>query len=190
MQGSLNMGENPIVGVTTVDGRNLTGVHLMIIKVDAETLGRPETHPPTLVTIDNVNLWKFTLNFDRARYKFPIPFDYAGGDIGIRIVWTNDGETDDVGKNVTWEISYKVAGVDLEINGNDENSPKNVTDTYTTSSGWIENHSAYIILEEEELIDEFCVYISIRAITTDNPLTCEPHLIGICLEYLAWNVSD
>ena len=82
--------------------QTIRGTYHGINSIPADQFGRPNTNPPSIVDEDNVTLYKFTLNTDRATYKFIIPDIYAGGDVTIDIMWTNDGGADDNTKNVKW----------------------------------------------------------------------------------------
>jgi len=166
--------------------RDLKTTYLDISSIAAEAFGRPNLNPPNIVDIDNVTLYSFTLNVDRMTIKTPIPSDHDFGPLGFSPVWTNDGDTDDNGRNVRWQLDYQVASEGSVISGSHANSPKTSNDTYTSALGWVEHHAPYAEIAEADFTGEQCLYIKISAINPAAPaLTCEPHLIGICLRYRA-----
>ncbi|GAH59549.1 unnamed protein product, partial [marine sediment metagenome] len=134
--------------------------------------------------IDNVTLYEFTLNQDKMTFKFPVPSDYKDGDFTFFVVWTNDGETDDNGKDAKWRLDYQTATMGDPINGSHTNSPKVINDTYTSDVGWIEHHTGIMTIAAADFAGKLCIYIKLSAITPDGvELTCKPHLIGICYTY-------
>ena len=162
------------------------GTYEKTVAVPAEEFGKPYTNPPTVVNEVNLTLYRFTLNTDKMTYKFPVPSDYAEGDMKFYIIWTNDGGTDDKGKNVKWQLDYQVAHEGDVISGSHANSPKSVEDTYESDSGWVEHHSGIMTIGAADFAGKLCIYIKISAVTpTGTPLTCEPHLIGLCFTYTA-----
>lgn len=155
----------------------------------ADEFGRPNVNPPTIVIQDNLTLYSFTLNTDRATIKFPIPSDLYSGGIDLAVLWTNDGGTDDNDKTVKWQIDYQVGKEGDDVDGSHANSPKQVQDTYESSEGWVEHHASYVTIGAADIADMECIFIKISAITpTGTQLTSEPHLIGICKRYTARRV--
>jgi len=159
--------------------------------VPAEALGRPNTNPPTVVDQANLRLLAFTLNTDSVSIKMPVPWDLVSGeDIKLCAVWTNDGGVDDNTKDVKAQFDYQTASEGDSVDGSHANSPKTINDTYTSASGWIEHHTAYVTIANADFSGEACIFIKISFITPDGvALTCEPHLIGICIQYLAHKVK-
>jgi len=155
--------------------------------VAADELGIPVANNPTVVDQANLTLYAFTVNTDFMTYKLPRPSDYASGGLKLNVVWTNDGDTDDLNKNVRAQFDYQTASEGDSVDGSHANSPKNVNDTYTSASGWIEHHSDYVTIAEADFINEECIYVKVSFVTAPaTALSCDPHLIGICLQYTAY----
>jgi hypothetical protein len=162
------------------------GTYQKTISIPAEEFGKPKTNPPEVVDQGDVTLYAFTVNTDKMTYKFPIPSDYAGGDMEFLVIWTNDGGVDDNGKAAKWQLDYQVSGEGDSVDGDHGNSPKSVEDTYTSASGWIEHHTAAMTIGSPDFTGKLCILLKISAVTpTGAALTCEPHLIGICYTYTA-----
>lgn len=175
----------------TVDGKDIGGTHSVTISLDSDNFGRPNVNPPTLVTQDNIQLWKFTLDTDQMFHKFPLPHDYAGGDVTFSVIWTNDGGTDDDGLAVKWQLDYQISATGDPVSGSHANSPESIEDTYIGSTGWVDHLSGVMTITAADLSGKFCIFAKLSAITpVGTPLTCEPHLIGICFTYTAYNVDD
>jgi len=162
------------------------GTYSKTVYVPGEAFGRPNTNPPNVVDQDNLTLYSFTLNTDDMTFKLKIPSDYYSGGFTLYLVWTNDGGTDDNGKNVKWQLNYQVGGEGDVIAGSHVNSPKTAEDTYTSALGWVEHHTPTANIAEADFTGKLCVFLRIRAITpSGTALTSEPHLIGLCLTYTA-----
>lgn len=174
-----------------VDGRDIGGTHSERISVSSDEFGRPNTNPPNIVTQDNIQLLSFTIDTDSAFYKFPVPSDYASGDMVFEVIWTNDGGSDDNGLAVKWEIGYQVGDEGDQVSGSHANSPKSSEDTYVGTTGWVEHHTNLITIGVGDFTGEDCVFLKLSAITpVGTELSCEPHLIGMCFIYTAYNVVD
>lgn len=160
------------------------------MSLSAETFGRPNLNPPSQVEQDNLILYSFTLDTDKIFFKFAIPFDIHIGDgsvgISMALRWTNDGGVDDDGKNVLWRFDYQLGKSGTPISGSYVNSPKYVGDTYDGASGWLEHQTDFIVIPDSEFVGQECIFVKVSAITPTAPaLTCEPHLIGACMKYMA-----
>jgi len=161
------------------------------ISLPADELGKPVANNPVVVDHDNVTLYSFTVNTDILTYKLPIPSDYASGGLKLNVVWTNDGGSDDNDKNVKAQFDYQTATEGDAISGSHANSPKTVEDTYESASGWIEFHSDYVTIAEADFTDKFCIYVKISFVTpTPTALSCKPHLMGLCLQYMAYTFAQ
>jgi len=157
------------------------------VSIPADALGKPAANNPTVVDINNVTLYKFTVNTDFLTYKLPVPSDYASGGLKFNVVWTNDGGNDDNGKNVRAQFDYQMATEGEVINGSHANSPKNVNDTYVSATGWVEHRSDYVTIADTDFDADSCVYVKTSFVTAPiTALTDEPHLIGVCLQYTAY----
>lgn len=164
----------------------LGGTFQKTVSIPTESFGKPITDPPIVVDQDNLTLYRFTLDADKVTYKFPVPSDYDSGALEFWVVWTNDGDTDDNGKNVKWQLDYKVGDEGDVISGSHGNSPKDVEDPYESDLGWVEYHTAHMNIAEADFSGKLCIYLKLSAVTpTPTALTCEPHLIGMCFTYTA-----
>lgn len=169
-----------------IENLPLGGTVVKTVSMSADEFGRPNTNPPEIVDQDNLTLYSFTLNTDKLTLKFPAPYDYDSGDIEFQVIWTNDGGTDDNGKNVKWQIDYQVGSEGDVISGSHANSPKTVEDTYESASGFVEHHTAFVAIAAADFAGEQCIFIKLSAITPPaTALSCEPHLIGLCRRYTA-----
>jgi hypothetical protein len=157
------------------------------IQISADELGRGAANNPTVVDRDNITLYSFTVNTDFMTYKLPIPSDYASGGLKFNVVWTNDGGVDDQNKNVRAQFDYQVASEGDAVSGSHGNSPKNVNDAYTSGAGWIMHYSDYVTVAESDFTGETCIFLKVSFVTAPpTALTCEPHLVGVCLQYSAY----
>lgn len=191
MEADLDMGGNSITNIDEVDGIDLQGSHTQYYQIRCDEFGRPNTNPPDLVEKDNVLLYSYSVDTDKAFYKLPVPGDYVSGDLTFTFYWTNDGGVDDNGKAVKWQLDYQITAEGEVVSGSYADSPESIEDAYTSSSGWIEHISGAITIEDEDFESTDCIFIQLSAITpTGDPLTCEPHLIGACLIYTSYNIHE
>jgi len=152
----------------------------------ADQFGKPKTDPPEIVDQDNVTLYAFTLNNDKVTIKFPLPTNYVSGPLSFKVAWTNDGGIDDNGKDVKVQLDYQVAAEEETIAGSHANSPKTIEDTYTSASGWIQHRTGYMNIAATDFTFGDCIFLKLSFVTpTGTALSCEPHLLGICMKYLA-----
>jgi len=163
----------------------------ILLSIEAEAFGRPAANTPTVVDQDNLTLYSFTLNTDFMTYKFPVPWELVSGEnIQINAVWTNDGGVDDNAKEVKVQIDYQTAAEGDPVSGSHANSPKTQNDTYTSASGWIGHHTDFMTIANADFVGKLCIFMKISFITPDGvALTCKPHLLGICLKYIAHKVK-
>lgn len=161
------------------------GTYSKEVDIPADNLGLPNDFPPSLVDQDNITLYAFTVDTDRMTLKFEITPDYAGGDIDLFVMWTNDGGVDDNGLNAKWEIAYQVSDEGEAVSGSHANSPKTVEDTYASDSGFIEHWTDVMTIAAADFFGKHHMFLKLRAITVADPLTCDPHLICLCFMYTA-----
>ena len=172
-----------------VVGTSTTETYERLDVIPVEALGRPPTNPPTVVIQDNLTLLSFTLNTERVAFKFPLPADYVSGPLSVACVWTNDGGTDDNGRNVRWQMSFQTANWDESVAGDHAHSPLILDDTYESTQGWILHQTPYMAIEAADL--KHCQFLRLMALTPlGSALTCEPHLVGVCRKYLARRVLE
>ncbi len=161
------------------------GTYAKEVEIPASELGLPGANAPTLVDQDNVTLLRFTVATDTLTYQLEPPEDYAGGDMNIVVMWTNDGDTDNNGEKVKWQIDYQVSDAGDPVSGS-HGSPKTVEDAYTSDSGWIEQRTAPMVIAAADFSGKHHILLKISAIApSGDALTCEPHLICLCYTYTA-----
>jgi len=152
----------------------------------ADQFGKPKTDPPEIVDQDNVTLYAFTLNDDKVTIKFPLPLNYVSGPLSFKVVWTNNGGTDDNGKNVKTQLDYQIAAEGEIIAGSHANSPKTIEDAYASASGWVDHRTGYMNIASTDFELGDCIFLKLSFVTpSGTALSCEPHLIGMCMHYLA-----
>jgi len=162
------------------------GTYVKEVVVPADQFGLPNANPPSIVDLDNVTLYSFTVDTDKATYKFYIPADYAGGDIDFEVDWTNDGGVDDNGKNVKWQLDYQTVAPGEVMSGSHANSPKSVEDTYDSESGWVEHHAGIMTIAAADFAGKHHILLKLSAVApTGDALTGKPHLLGIFYDYRA-----
>ena len=156
------------------------------VSIPVESIGRPNTNPPTVVDVGNLRLLEFTLNTDTVSIKISRPNDWVIGGLNFYVVWTNDGGVDDNGKAVKVQMDYQTASEGDVITGSHANSPKTVEDTYPSATGAIEVHTDSMTIAQADFENEACIFCKFTFITpTGAALTCEPRMIGLCLQYNA-----
>lgn len=157
------------------------------VPMSADAFGRPNANPPGIVDQDNLTLYTFTLNTDKLTINFPVPWDYASGDIIFNVIWTNDGGVDDNGKFVKWQLDYQVGVEGDVISGSHANSPKVIEDAYPSASGFVETHTGDMTIAAADFAGKQCIFVKLSAVTPAGAaLTCEPHLVGMCYAYTAY----
>lgn len=167
------------VALTTTTGT-------ITIILAAENIGRSAANAPTVVEQDNLELLSFDMG-DEVYIKFPVPADYESGGIMIQPTWTNDGGVDDNNLYVKAQVDYQVAATGEAVNGNHANSPRVQEDRYLSASGWIEHRFDGITIPDGEIAIGECVFIKLSFIApAADPLSCNPHLIGVCLSYTGY----
>jgi hypothetical protein len=155
--------------------------------ISADELGKPAANNPEVVDLNNVTLYSFTVDTDFLTFKFPVPTDYASGGLKFQVVWTNDGGTDDQNKNIRVQFDYQVSSEGEIISGSHGNSPKNVNDAYTSATGWIDCRTDYVTIEDGDFSADDCIFLKVSFVTAPaTVLTCNPHLVGICIQYTAY----
>jgi len=164
----------------------MKGTYTKEVELPGESLGLPFTDPPTIEDQDNVSLYKFTLDTDKLTHDFELPEDYHSGDINIAVMWTNDGGVDDNGKFAKWQLDYQTAAMGDAVSGDHANSPKDTEDAYASDSGWIEHHTAAMTIAAADFAGKHHILLKLSAVTpAGTALTCEPHLICLCITYTA-----
>lgn len=193
--------------VTTVSGDltlNATGSNIILSSkkltspatitrrqlIPASNFGKNPDNPPAIGIYGICQALKFTVDTDKAYYKLPIPDDYAGGDLSIRVAWTRSTTgSDESGKTVKWQLKY------LAINGIDENcnsgeSTLSIQDTYdsaSTTDQIVYRTDAMIIPSTDFSTDELII-IELMAITPTGTALSKPACIGLAVFYTAYQV--
>lgn len=157
-----------------------------LVNMPVESLGRPNTNPPDVIDQANLRLLKFAVNTDSVSIKMVKPYDWVTGALELGVVWTNDGGVDDLNKNVRVQMDYQTGSEGDVIDGSHTNSPKNVNDAYVSNAGWVECHTDFMTMAQADFENEQCIYCKFSFVTApDTILSCEPHMIGICVRYNA-----
>ena len=159
------------------------------IHVGVGTVRVPGAAAPDVVVQDNAVLLSFNQNDTESAYlSWAIPTDYAGGDLTIMIHWTNDGGTDDNGKNVLWEINYQSMANGDVVSGSHANSPKTAADTYTSASGWIFHTTPMMTIAAADFAGDMQIEFRVTALAAAaTQLTGESHLIAMMFTYLSYS---
>ncbi len=159
------------------------------VSLPAEVFGKAAATTPTIVTLDNLTLYAFTLNADLMTFKFSLPGDYDSGPLRFNVIWTNDGGADDNGLNVRWQFDFQVSTEGGILSGSHTDSPKTAEDTYLGAQGNVEMRTPFIEIPAEDFVGQECVFIKLTAVTpVGAALTCNPRLVGICFAYTASRV--
>jgi len=167
--------------------RNLELTKIEHVHLSTGLLGKKQVGPPEIVIQDNTKMLAFTLNIDDFFYHWAVPEDFAGGDLTVNFMWTNDGGVDDNGKDVKVQLDYQTYADGESIAGSHANSPKTANDTYTSDGGWEPHQTPGMVIAEADFIDKHAISFKGSFITPDGTeLTCEPHLIAVGLSYLAY----
>ncbi|GAH38886.1 unnamed protein product, partial [marine sediment metagenome] len=109
------------------------------VHLDVAAFKIPAAGAPAVVVQDNIAMLSFNQNDSESAYlRWVIPDEYAGGDLTMIVIWTNDGGVDDNTKNVRWQVNYRdISGAGASIVGSNANSPKTIDDTYTSATGYL-----------------------------------------------------
>ncbi|GAI86369.1 unnamed protein product [marine sediment metagenome] len=181
--------------MTFLDGKERTFVALTdttIVKHVHLDVGRfkiPADPAPAVVVQDNVAMLSFAQNGTESAYlRWVIPDDYAGGDLTIIIVWTNDGGVDDNGKNVKWQLNYQVVtGPGASIEGDHANSPKTINDTYTSDTKHLVHMTDPTTLAAADFAGDHGIVFRLTAVVADpTQLTGEALFLGAAINYTAY----
>ncbi len=150
----------------------------------ATNLGRPNLNPPDVVIEDNVQLFAFTLNTDIVFGFWDVTQNYAGGDLIIKVEWTNDGSINEVGDAVKVQIDYQVLTVGQVLSGSHANSPKTTEDTYPNNLGWVFNITESMTIAAADFVGAHGVYFKLSFVTPGGgAISGDPHLVGLEVEF-------
>lgn len=153
------------------------------VKIDAGVYGTPSTNPPATEVIGGTQGAKFTVGTDVARYKCPIPANYAGGTMSLQLYWTKSTAGDDSGKTVKWQV--KETGLYAGKNIIAVDSTLSVQDTYDyAASGdrWV--HQSDSITIPASVAGRAHAF-EVMAVTPTGTALSEPVLMYGCLGYSA-----
>ena len=179
-----------VLGVTSL----ASGTRLIHKHWTASELGKNVTNPPVVVHFGITKVLKFTVNTDKASYKFLVPDDYASGDFLIHINWTRSTTgSDESTKTVKWQVKNLVINGTSEECATGENTDDAVQDTYDSSSETdkIVYQTENITIAAAEFAAEETVIIEIMAVTVDSGVALsEPALVSLGFEYTAHKVQQ
>jgi len=161
--------------------------------IPADSLGRPPLNAPSVGVYGICQGLEFSVDNDKAYYKFHIPDDWVPGtDILINIHWTRSSTGgDDSGKTVKWQLKY------LPFNGVDENvnsgeTTLSVEDTYESSSttDQICYQSDGLTIPAAALEAGDVVTMELMAITPTGTALSEPACLGLSISWTAYQVRS
>jgi len=159
----------------------VTTEHLL---VPADGLGKNPVSPPAIDIYGICSALEFTVDNDKAYYKFHIPDNWVvGTDISIRIHWTRSSiGSDDSGKRVKWQIKYLVInGVNENVNSGE--STLTIEDIYESSS--TTEQIAYcteaMIIPFSEIDPGDCATLELMAITPTGDELSNPACVGVSI---------
>ena len=159
----------------------------------ASELGKNVTNPPVVVHFGICKVVKFTVNTDKASYKFLVPDDYVSGNLTIHINWTRSTTgSDESGKTVKWQVKNLVINGTSEEISTGENTD-DIQDTYDSSSETdkICYQTDPITIAAAEFAAEEIVILEIMAVTVDSGVALsEPALVSLGFDYTANKVAQ
>jgi len=159
----------------------------------ASELGKNKTDPPAVDHFGICKVIKFTVNTDKASYKFLVPDDYASGNFTIHINWTRSTTgSNESGKTVKWQVKNLVINGTNEEVATGENTDA-IQDAYDSSSTTdkICYQTGNITIAAAEFAAEEIVIIEIMAVTVDSGVALsEPALVSLGFEYTAYKVKQ
>lgn len=153
------------------------------VKVDAGEFGNPSTNPPATHVIGGVQGAKFTVGTDLARYKCPIPVDYAGGTMELKLYWTRSTTGVDQTKTVKWQVretdlsaGSNIAAVDSTLSTQDSYSSAEIVDNIVEETAGLTIPAS---------VAGSAHSFEVKAITPTGTSLSEPVLLYGCLAYTA-----
>lgn len=154
-------------------------------RISASELGKNPKNPPISDTYGITGVLEFGLNGDQAQYKYPLPPDYAGGDITVHFHWTKSTANDDQsGKHVKWQLKYLMIDGETE-NCNSGESTDSVEDEYESAvtTTQIVYKTESITIADDSFIPHDILIMQIMAITPAGAaLDDAPALVAIDIE--------
>lgn len=154
------------------------------IKIDTNLYGNPSTNPPAPETLGSVQVATFTVGTDKGRYKCPIPDDYAGGTMELRLYWTKSTAADESTKTVKWQVKEKPLYVGNNIAAGE--TTVSIQDVYDSAAV-----GEYLLYETDPMTIPATTVgrahsFEVEAIAPTGTALSEPALVYGCLEYTAY----
>ena len=158
------------------------------VHIGVGTFKIPAAGAPNVQVQDNTVMFSFNQNDTEDAYlSWRVASDYAGGDLTISIHWTNDGGTDDNGKNVLWEVNYQSMTDGDAVSGSHANSPKTAADTYTSASGRIFHTTPDMVIAAADFASKMQINFQLTALAAaPTQLTGESQFVSMMLSYKAY----
>ncbi len=162
------------------------------IVIPSSNLGRPPTNPPVVDIYGTCHVLEFTVNTDKAYYKFHIPEDWVPGtNMTAHVHWTRSGTgSDESGKTVKWQMR------NLNIDGNSENvnsgeSTQSVQDTYDSAltPDQIAYRTGEMTIPASVIGPEDLIILELMAVTPTGTALSEPACVALGFTYTAHQVS-
>lgn len=178
---NLNLGTGLLATTHTITRRAI---------IPSSNLGRPPTNPPTVAIYGICHVLEFTVNTDKAYYKFHVPEDWVS-ETGILmyVYWTRSSTGSDNTKTVKWQVKYLVVdGVSHNVNAGE--STLSVQDTYdsTSTTDQIVYQTDNVAVPASSLSLGNCGVIELMAITSTGTALSEPACAAMMIEYTAYQV--
>lgn len=183
MSGPLNLGGNPLENAKAVTR------HLLF---PADEFARPPANSPAIAIYGICSALEFTVDTDKAYYKFHVPDDWVPGtDILAHIHWTRSSAVgDDSGKTVKWQVKYlAVDGVSENVNFGQ--ATLSVQDTYDSSS--LTDQIVYatddVTVPAAALSPGDCVVLELMAVAPTGTALSEPACAALGVTHTIYQVS-
>ena len=148
--------------------------------------------PPTANTYGICYVLEFTVDTDKAYYKFHVPDDWVPGtDILVHAHWTRSTTgTDESGKTVKWQMKYLVVDGKSE-NVNAGEATLSVQDTYDSASttDQIVHQTDGVVIPASVISAGDCVVIELMAVTPTGTALLEPAIAALGAVYTGYQVK-
>jgi len=161
--------------------------------IPADSLGKNPVNPPAVVVYGICQALKFTVDTDKAYYKFHVPNTWVPGtDILVYVHWTRSSTGgDDSGKTAKWQLKYlSVNGISENVNSGE--ATLSVQDSYDSSS--LTTQIAYrtdvLTIPAAALAAGDCVTFELMAITPTGTALSEPACVGLSISWNAYQVIE
>lgn len=161
------------------------------VLIPSSNLGRGPTNPPVVDIYGICHALEFTVDTDKAYYKFHVPDDWVPGtDILVYVHWTRSGTgSNESGKTAKWQFKYlAVDGISENVNAGE--STLSVQDTYDSASttDQIVYTTDDVTIPAAAISAGDCIVIELMAITPTGTALSEPACAALGISYTAYQV--